>query len=197
MLSCAEPRTIQAVLSCGTKNSSSVARAMEHFETLYPTAGAEGRAKSILRRVGDCVSGHAEAGEFEAEDPKLKPWGIPLVSLSTGEDWGVLGARGRPRGPLLVPRQGCDGHGSGRVSPDVQPNRAVSWTVGVHARGRPWAEKRNEAEDLDSGTAVRVQRISSMKAPQGVHECCLRDARDTRCLLGCPCRPPCLFCWLQ
>ena len=27
--------------------------------------------------------------------------------------------------------------------------------------------------------------------------CCLRDARDTRCLLHCPWRPPCLFCALQ
>ena len=27
--------------------------------------------------------------------------------------------------------------------------------------------------------------------------CCLRDARDARCLLHCPWRPPCLFCALQ
>ena len=27
--------------------------------------------------------------------------------------------------------------------------------------------------------------------------CCLRDACDTRCLLDCPWRPPCLFCALQ
>ena len=64
MLSRAELLTIQAVLSCGTKNDSSVTKAMEHFQTLYPTTGAEGAAKSILRRVGDCVSGCAEAGEF-------------------------------------------------------------------------------------------------------------------------------------
>ena len=68
MLSRAEPRTIQAVLSCARKNCSSVTKAMEHFQTLYPTAGAEGAAKSILRRVADCVSGCAEAGEFETED---------------------------------------------------------------------------------------------------------------------------------
>ena len=73
MLSRAEPRTIQAVLSCGTKNCSSVTKAVEHFQTLYPTAGAEGAAKGILRRVGDCVSGCGEAGEFQAEDPKPKP----------------------------------------------------------------------------------------------------------------------------
>ena len=73
MLSRAEPRTIQAVLSCGTKNCSSVTKAVEHFQTLYPTAGAEGAAKSILRRVGDCVSGCGEAGEFEAETQSPNP----------------------------------------------------------------------------------------------------------------------------
>ena len=96
MLSRAEPRTIQAVLSCGTKNCSFVTKAVEHFQTLYPTAGAEGAAKSILRRSGGCVSGCAEAGEFEAEDPKPKPGGIPLASLSGREVRGVLGTGGRP-----------------------------------------------------------------------------------------------------
>ena len=95
----AEPRTIQAVLPCGTKNCSSVTKAMEHFQTLYATAGAERAAKSILCRVGDCVSVCAEAGEFEAEDPKSKPGGIPLASLSGREARGVLGTGGRPRGP--------------------------------------------------------------------------------------------------
>ena len=71
---------------------------MEHFRTVYPTAGAEGVAKSILRRVGDCVSGCAEAGEFEAEDPKSKPGGIPLASFWTLVS-GVLRTGGRPRGP--------------------------------------------------------------------------------------------------
>ena len=67
-------------------------------QTLYPTAGAEGAAKSILRRVGDCVSGCAEAGEFGAEDPKSNPGGMPLASLSQREAPGVLGTGGRPRG---------------------------------------------------------------------------------------------------
>ena len=87
------------MLSCGTKNCSLVTKAMEHFQTLYPTAGAEGAAKSILRRVADGVSGCAEAGELETEDPKSKPGGIPLASLSGREAWGVLGTRSRPRGP--------------------------------------------------------------------------------------------------
>ena len=99
MVSRAEPRTSQAVLSCGTKNGSSVMKAMEHFQTLYPTAGAEGAARSILRCVADCVSGCAEAGEFETEDLKSKPAGIPLASLSGREARGVLGTGGRPRGP--------------------------------------------------------------------------------------------------
>ena len=95
----AEPRTIQAVLSCRTKKCSSVTKAVEHFQTLYPTAGAEGAAKSILRGVGDCVSGCAEAGEFGPEDPKPKPGGIPLANLSGREARGVLGTGGGPRGP--------------------------------------------------------------------------------------------------
>ena len=86
------------MLSCGTKNCSSVTKAMEHFQTLYPTAGAEGAAMSILRRVGDCVSGCAEAGEFEAEEPKSNPGGMPLASLSRRDAPGVLGTGGRPRG---------------------------------------------------------------------------------------------------
>ena len=81
MLSRAKPLTIQAVLLCGTKNYSSVTKAMEHFQTLYPTARAEGAAKSILRRVADCVGGCGEAGEFETKDSKSKPGGILVASL--------------------------------------------------------------------------------------------------------------------
>ena len=99
ILSRAEPRTIQAVLSCGTKNCNWATKAMEHIQTLYPTAKAEGAAKSILRRVADGVSGCAEAGEFKTEDPKWKPGGIPLASFSGQEVRGVLGTRSRLRGP--------------------------------------------------------------------------------------------------
>ena len=82
MLSRADPRTIQAMLSFGTKNCSWVTMAMEHFKAPYRTAGSEGAAKSILRRVADCVDGCAEAGEFKTEDPKFKPGVTPLASLS-------------------------------------------------------------------------------------------------------------------
>ena len=102
MLSRAEPRAIQAVLSCGTKYFSSVTKAMEHFKMTYSAAGAEGAAESILCRVGDCVSGCAEAVEFETEDPKSKPGGILVASLSGREARGVLNARRRPRGPRSV-----------------------------------------------------------------------------------------------
>ena len=100
MLSRADPRTIHAMLSCGTKNCSSVTMAMEHFQALYPTAGSEGAAKSILRRVADCVSGCAEAGKFETENPKSKPGGIPLARLSEREARvsSVLGTGLRGRG---------------------------------------------------------------------------------------------------
>ena len=72
---------------------------MEHFETLYPTAGAQSAAKSILRCVTDCVRGCMEAGQFETDDPKSKPGGIPLASLSGREARGVLGTGGWPQGP--------------------------------------------------------------------------------------------------
>ena len=99
LLNRAKPQTIQAVLSCGTKNCSSFTKAMERFHPLYPTGGAEGATKSILCRVADCVSGCAEAKEFKTEDPKSKPGGILLVSLSGREALGVLGIGRRPRGP--------------------------------------------------------------------------------------------------
>ena len=99
MLSRVEPRTIKAVLSYGTRNCSSVTKAMEHFHTLYPTAGAEGATNSILCHVADCVSGCAEAGKFEMENPMSKPGGILVASLSRREAWGVLGTGSRPREP--------------------------------------------------------------------------------------------------
>ena len=100
MLSRAELRTIQAVLSCATKSCSSVMKAMEHFHTLYPTTGAEGAAKNLLRRVANCLSGCADAGEFQTEDPKSKP-GVSRWQAFLEEKLGVssvvgagLGGRG-------------------------------------------------------------------------------------------------------
>ena len=90
MLNCAEPGTIQAVLCRGTKNCSSITNVMEHFEVLYPTTRADGAAKRILRRVADGVSGCVETGEFEMEDPKSKPQGIALASLSRRGAWRAL-----------------------------------------------------------------------------------------------------------
>ena len=175
MLNRAEPRTIQAVLSYGTKNCSSVTKAMEHFQTLYPTAGADGTAKSIPRRVGHCVCGCAGAGEFRGGGPKAETRGYPA-----GKRFWTRGS-GSPRHwrpastaavgdvrRLRLPRQGCDGHGSGRVDVEVQLNRAGSWTVEVHAPPRPHGDGGAGAEDVDSGAAVRLPRISSMEAPQGV-----------------------------
>ena len=66
---------------------------------LYPTAGAEGAAKSILLRVGYCVSGFAAAGDFETEDLNSKPQGIPLANPSVQEAPGVRGTRSRRRTP--------------------------------------------------------------------------------------------------
>ena len=99
MLSRAEPRTIQAVLSYGTKNCTSVTKAMERFETLYPTAGAEGAAKSILRRVADLPMVARRPGNSRRRTPKSNPRVIPLASLSGREARGVLGTGGWPRGP--------------------------------------------------------------------------------------------------
>ena len=201
----AEPRsaeTIQAVLSCGTKNCSSVTKAMEHFQTLYPTAGAEGAAKSILRRVGGCVSVCAEAGEFEAEDPKPKPWGIPLASLSAREARGVLGTGGRPRGPRSEMTDVSRFHVKDVMDMDLDElvqiyNRTVR-AAGLLRYMLEADHGLTEEPEQQAWTLVRQSEYQEFQAWKR-HKvwCGLRDARDTRCLLDCPRRPPCLFCALR
>ena len=191
MLSRAEPRTIQAVLSCGTKNCSSVTKAVEHFQTLYPTAGAEGAANSILRRVGDCVSGCGEAGEFEAEDPKPKPGGIPLASLSGREARGVLGTGGRPRGPRSEMSDVSGFHVKDVMDMDLDELiQKYNRTVRAARVLRYMLEADHgllEEPEQKTWTLVRQAEYQEFQAWKR-HKvwCCLRDARDTRCLLHCP-----------
>ena len=202
MLSRAEPRTIPAVLSCGTKNCSSVTKAVEHFQTLYPTAGAEGAAKSILRRVGDCVSGCGEAGEFEAEDPKPKPGGIPLASLSGREARGVLGTGGRPRGPRSEMSDVSGFHVKDVMDMDldelIQKYNRIVRAAGLLRYMLEADHRLTEEPEQKTWTLVRQAEYQEFQAWKR-HKmwCCLRDARDTRCLLHCPWRPPRLFCALQ
>ena len=163
MLSRAEPRTIQAVLSCGTKNCSSVTKAMGHFQSLYPTAGAEGASKSILPRVGNCVSGCAEAGEFEAEDPKPKPGGIPLASQSGREGRGVLGTGGRPRGPRSEMSD-------------------VSGTRGLWCGSRSTKNfKHGSATRCGAVCAMHVIHAVSWTVPGGLLVCSARSRRSACC----------------
>ena len=202
MLSRAEPQTIQAVLSCGRKNCNSVTKAMEHFQTLYPTAGAEGAAKSILRRVGDCVSFCAEAREFEAEDPKPKPGGIPLASLSGREARGVLGTGCRPRGPRSEMSDLSCFHVKDVMDMDlhelIQKYYRTVRAAGLLRYMLEADHGLSEEPEQKTWTLVRQAEYQEFQAWKR-HKvwCCLRDARDTRCLLHCPWRPPCLFCALQ
>ena len=64
MVSRRELRTIQVVVYCGMKNCNSVMKAIQYFQTLYLTVGAEGTAKIIIRRVADCSRGCGAAGEL-------------------------------------------------------------------------------------------------------------------------------------
>ena len=187
MLSRAEPRTIQTVLSCGTKNSSSVTKAVAQFQTLYPTAGAEGAAKSILRRVGDCVSGCGEAGEFEAEDPKPKPGGIPLASLSGRQARGVLGTGGRPRGPRSEMSDVSGFHVKDVMDMDLDEliqkyNRTVR-AAGLLRYMLEADHGPTEEPEQKTWSLVRQGKYQDVQAWKR-HKvwCCLRDARDTRCL---------------
>ena len=163
------------MLSCGTKNCSSVKKAMEHFQTLYPTAGSEGAAKSILRCFADCVSGCTEAGEFATEDPKSKPGGILLASLFGREARGVLGTGGRPRGPRSETSDDSGFHVKDVM--DIDLNELIQkYNRTVRAAGllRYMLEadlglnRGAGAEDVDCGAALGVPRVLSMEAPQGV-----------------------------
>ena len=198
MLRCAEPRTIQAVVSCGTKSCSSVTKTMEHFQTLYPTSGAEGTAKSILRRVPNCVSGCAEAGKFETEHTKSKPVGNPLVSLCGREARGVLVIWSRPRGPRSEMWDVSVFYIKDFMDMDLgelihKYNRTVRATELL--RYMLEADHRL-IEELEQKTwsPVRQSEFQDFQAWKR-HKvwCFLRFARDTRCLFDCPWQPLCLF----
>ena len=81
MLSRAEPRTIQAVLSCGTKNCSSVTKAVEHFQRLYPTAQPPGqrapqRVFSVLLAIALVVARNPRnlRRRTQSQNPVVSCW---------------------------------------------------------------------------------------------------------------------------
>ena len=202
MLSRADPRTIQAVLSCGRRNCSSVTKAMEHFQTLYQTAGAEGAAKSILCRVGHCVSICAETWEFEAEDSKPKPGGIPLASFSWGQARRVLSTGGRSQGPRSEMSDVSGFHVKDVMDMDqdelIQKYNRTLRAAGLLRYMLEADDGLTEEPEQKMWTLVRqaeYQEFQSWKR----HKvwCCLRDAHDTRCLLHRRCRPLCLLCALR
>ena len=202
MLSRAELRTIQPVLSCGTKSCSLVMKAMGHFQTLYPTAGAQGAANGILRRVGDFVSGCAAAGELEFEDPNSKPEGIPLASLSAREARSVLGIGSRPRGPRSVMSDFSAFHVKDVMDMDLdEVIQKYNRTVRVAGLLRYMLEADHgltEEAEQKTWTLVRQWEFQKFQAWKR-HKvwCYLRYACDTRCLFHCPWRPLVCFARLR
>ena len=202
MVSGAEPRTIQGVVSCGTKNSTSVLIAMEHFHTLYPTAGAEGAAKRILRRVAVCVSGCAEAGEFETEYPKSKAGSIPLASLSGREARGVLCTEGRPQRLRSEMSDVSGFHIKDVIDMDrdelIQKYNRTVRAAGLLSHMLEADHGLTEEPERKTWTRVRQSEFQEFQAWKR-HKmwCCLRDARHTRYLFDGPWRSSCLFCALQ
>ena len=197
MLSRAEPRTIQAVLSCGTKNCGSVTKAMEHFQPVHPTAGAE-VAQDYLRRLGDCFSGCAAAGEFETQDPKSKPEGIPLASLSGCEARGVLDIGSGRRGQ----RSEMSDVLAFRMKDVIDMD--LDGLIQKYNRTLRAAGLLRYMLEADHGVTVEpehktwslVQQLEFQEFQAWKRHkvwCFLRYARDTRRLFDCPWRPTCLF----
>ena len=174
---------------------------VEHVEKLYPTAGAEGAAKSILLRVGDCFSGFAAARNFETEDLNSKPQGIPLASLSEQEALGVRGTRSRRLTPRSEMSDVSGLHIKDVMNMDLD-ELIKKYDVTVRAgvlRYVPEVEH-GVAEEPEQKTWSLV-RQSEFKEFQVWKRhnvwCFLHNARDIRCLLDCPWRPPCVFCAFQ
>ena len=167
-----------------------------------PNRRGRGRCKEYSPSCWRLRSGCGEAGEFEAEDPKPKPGDIPLASLSGGEARGVLGTGGRPRGPRSEMSDVSGFHVKDVMDMDLNEliqkyNRTVR-AAGLFRYMLEANHGLTEEPEQKTWTLVRQAKYQEFQAWKR-HKvwCCLRDARDTRCLLHCPWRPPRLFCALQ
>ena len=97
--STAAPRTIQAVLGCGTKNCSNASQAHECFKQQFPTSQPARGAASLLRAMARCRMGCDMAAPYtEGQDVgSVKTDGVSLGALSASAAWEALGTSGDKR----------------------------------------------------------------------------------------------------
>ena len=95
----AAPRTIQAVLGCGTKNCSTASQAHEYFKQQFPTSAPAKAAPSMLRPMARCTIGCAMAKPYtEGQDVgNVKTEGMSLGALSAAAAREALGTSGNKR----------------------------------------------------------------------------------------------------
>ena len=97
--STAAPRTIQAVLGCGTKNCSSASQAHEFFKQQFPTSQPARAAASLLRAMARCTMGCDMAAPYtEGQDVgNVKTEDVSLGALSASAAREALGTSGDQR----------------------------------------------------------------------------------------------------
>ena len=95
----AAPRTIQAVLGCGTKNCSSGSQAHEYFKQQFPTSQPARAAASLLRAMARCTMGCDMAAPYtEGQDVgSVKTECVSLGALSASAARQALGTSGDKR----------------------------------------------------------------------------------------------------
>ena len=95
----AAPRTIQAVLGCGTKNCSSASQAHEYFKQQFPTSAPAKAAASMFRVMVRCTIGCDMAAPYtEGQDVgSVKTEGVSLGPLSAAAAREALGTSGDKR----------------------------------------------------------------------------------------------------
>ena len=97
--STAAPRTIQAVLGCGTKNCSSASQAHEYFKPQFPTSQPAKAAASLLRALSRCTMGCDMAAPYtKGQDVgSVKTEGVSSGALSAWAAREALGTSGDKR----------------------------------------------------------------------------------------------------
>ena len=97
--STAAPRTIQAVLGCGTKNCSSASQAHEYLKQQFPTSQPARAAALLLRAVSRCTMGCDMAAPYtEGQDVgSVNTEGVSLGALSASAAREALGTSGDKR----------------------------------------------------------------------------------------------------
>ena len=95
----AAPRTIQAVLGCGTKNCSSASQAHEYFRQQFPTSAPAKAATWMLRAMARCTIGCDMAAPYSQDVGNVKTEGVSLGALSAAAAREALGTSGDKRRP--------------------------------------------------------------------------------------------------